>query len=184
MEERSVLSPELISASPHLGATRVDHPALAVAPGIVEVMSEGSAVTGRRILGALWEQDRGAAIARAAPLAGAIVADYRSRFEVGPTWRELSDKLGIPPTGDARPQSGSPEWIAWQAALSELIPELIATGWLADERGVERSLTSGPRWEAAGASWLEHQSTTPNVPAYYFQRGPGTRPSATERPAP
>jgi len=63
---------------------------------------------------------------------------------------------------------------------SALIPELIATGWLADVPGTERSLHPGPRWEAAGASWLEHQSTVPNVPAYYFQHGPGVRPSAKE----
>lgn len=148
--------------------------------GIIRAMSHRSATTGRRILAALWLQDREAAIARAAPLAGAIVADYRARFGVGPTWRELSDKLGIPPAGDPRPPSGSPEAIAWQAALSELIPDLIATGWLADVRGTERSLHPGPRWDAAGASWLEHQSTVPNVPSYYFPHGPGVRPSTTE----
>jgi len=147
---------------------------------MIEAMSQGSATTGRRILAALWLQDRDAAIARAAPLAGAIVADYRARFGVGPTWRELSDKLGIPPAGGSHPKSGAPEWIAWQAALSELIPELIATGWLADVRGTERSLHPGPRWEAGGASWLEHQSTVSNVPAYYFQHAPGVRPRATE----
>ncbi|MHB1525053.1 MAG: hypothetical protein ACYCZN_02020 [Candidatus Dormibacteria bacterium] len=143
-------------------------------------MSPGSATTGRRILAALWLQDQDAAIARAAPLAAAIVADYRTRFGVGPTWRELSDKLGIPPTGDPRLRSGSPEWIAWQTMLSDLILGLIATGWLADVRGTERSLHPGPRWEAAGASWLEHQSTVPNVAAYYFERRPGVRPSTKE----
>ena len=153
---------------------------------MIGVMSPGSASTGRRILAALWLQDRDAAIARAAPLAAAIVADYRVRFGVGPTWRELSDKLGIPPfepvapAGDSRPRSGSPQWLVWQAALSELIPALIATGWLADVRGTERSLHPGPRWEAAGASWLEHQATLPNVRAYYFQHGPGVRPSVKE----
>jgi len=125
---------------------------------------------------------RDAAIARAAPLAAAIVADYRVRFGVGPTWRELSDKLGIPPMGEPRPRSGSPEWIACQATLSELIPELIATGWLADVRGTERSLHPGPRWDVGGASWLENQSTVPNVPAYYFRCRPGVRPSAKEPP--
>ena len=130
---------------------------------MIGVMSPGSATTGRRIL-------------------AAIVADYRVRFAVGPTWRELSDKLGIPPAGDSQPKSGSPEWIAWQAALSELIPALIATGWLADVRGTERSLHPGPRWEAAGASWLEHQATVPNVPGYYFKHGPGVRPSAKKEP--
>ncbi len=155
--------------------------------GMIGAMSQGSATKGRRILAALWLQDRDAAIARAAPLAGAIVADYRTRFGVGPTWRELSDKLGIPPTepvpptGDSRPQSGSPEWIAWQAVLSELIPELIATGWLADVRGTERSLHPGPRWEAGGASWLEHQSTVPNVRAYYFRCRARVRPSPAKR---
>ncbi|MHB1526076.1 MAG: hypothetical protein ACYCZN_07345 [Candidatus Dormibacteria bacterium] len=135
-------------------------------------MSQGSAVTGRRILRALWEQERAAAAARAAPLAAAIVANHRSRFGVGPTWQELSLKLGVPPMAAAFPLRGSPEWIAWRAALSELIPELIGTGWLADERGVERSLNVGPRWEAAGAFWLEHQSGVPNVRAYYFRHGP------------
>jgi len=128
---------------------------------MIGVMSPGSATTGRRIL-------------------AAIVADYRVRFAVGPTWRELSDKLGIPPAGDSQPKSGSPEWIAWQAALSELIPALIATGWLADVRGTERSLHPGPRWEAAGTSWLEHQATVPNVLAYHFQHGQGVRPSVKE----
>ena len=141
-------------------------------PGIMGAMSLGSAVTGRRILRALWLQDGAAAIARAAPLAAAIVANCRERFGVGPTWQELSLKLGIPPMGVAFPLRGSPEWIAWRAAVTELIPELIATGWLADVRGVERGLNVGPRWEAAGASWLVHQTAVPNVRAYYFQHGP------------
>ncbi|MHB8554518.1 MAG: hypothetical protein ACYDCB_02480 [Candidatus Dormibacteria bacterium] len=151
-------------------------------PGIIAVMSRGSAVTGRRILRALWLQDGAAAVARAAPLAAAIVANYRERFGVGPTWQELSLKLGIPPMGVEFPLRGSPEWIAWRAAVTELIPELIATGWLADARGVERSLNVGPRWEAAGASWLEHQSAVPNVRAYYFQHGP--RPAVAPPPIP
>ena len=112
---------------------------------MIEAMSQGSAVTGRRILRALWEQDRAAAVARAAPLAAAIVADHRSRFGAGPTWQELSLKLGLPPMAAASPLRGSPEWTAWRASLSELIPEMVATGWLGDVRGVEwRSATRSP----------------------------------------
>ena len=145
-------------------------------------MAQGSAVTGRRILRALWLQDGAAAIARAAPLAAAIVANYRERFGVGPMWQELSLKLGIPPMGVAFPLRGSPEWIAWRDAVTELIPGLVATGWLADARGVERSLDVDPRWEAAGASWLVHQTAVPNVRAYYFQHGP--RPGVVLSPIP
>jgi hypothetical protein len=116
-------------------------------------------------------QDKAASVARAAPLAAAVVANYRERFGVGPTWQDLSLKVGIPPMGVECPLRDSPEWIAWRAGVTGLIPELIATGWLADVRGVERSLDVGPRWEAAGASWVEHQTTVPNVRAYYFRRG-------------
>ena len=65
-------------------------------------MSQRSAATGRRILAALWLQDRDAAIARAAVLAAAIVADHRAPFGVGPTWQRLSEKLGIPLLGGRR----------------------------------------------------------------------------------
>lgn len=75
---------------------------------------------------------------------------------------------------------GSPESIAGHVPSSKVIPELIATEWLADVRGTERSLHTGPRWEAGGTSWLEHQSAMPNLPSYYFLHGPGMRPSTTE----
>ncbi|MDA8394963.1 MAG: hypothetical protein M0T72_06930 [Candidatus Dormibacteraeota bacterium] len=145
-------------------------------------MSQGSAVTGRRILRALWLQDEAAAVARAAPLAAAIVANYRERFGAGPTWQELCLKMGIPPMGVEFPLRGSLEWITWRAGVTELIPELVATGWLADVRGVERSLNVGPRWAAAGASWLEHPSAVPNVRAYFFRHGP--RPGVAPSPTP
>lgn len=65
--------------------------------GIIGAMSQGSAVTGRRILRALWEQD----------------------------WAAAGESL---PLAAAFPLRRSPGLIAGRAALSELIPEMVATG--------------------------------------------------------
>lgn len=121
---------------------------------------------------ALWLADRPAAVERAAPLAAAIVAACHERFGVGPTWRELCLKLGVPPMASAFPLRGSPEWDSWNDAISEFIPEMGSMGWLAASPNASQTIEAGPRWKADGASWLQKQSTVPNIRAYYFRHAP------------